>query len=1088
MNRYGVTVLVVLLAANMAVAAGATEILKATGATGGLVVHVGCGDGTMTAALGVREGYLVQGLDTSGGNVEAARKHISSKGLYGKVTARAFDGKTLPYRDNTVNLVVVTDPACRVPADEITRVLAPEGAAWICGKKRVKPRPAAIDEWTHYHHNPQGTMVGLDKVVAPLGGIQWMASPKWLRNHDFMTGMHAMVSAGGRVFYVIDEGLRNHIFLPPKWVLIARDAFNGTVLWRRDLKDWHPSNWPLKSGPGQFPRRLVAVGDRVFLTFGQTEPLTAVDAATGKTIRTYANTKATEEVIFEGGILYLLVNPNRKPVDYRATGTSYKQIGAASGGWAWSSTGPPESVMAVKAESGEVLWKHASKVAPLSLTLGGGRVYFANGQGAVALDRKTGKELWTSDKPAIKKVTTGGSVRAVYSDGVLVIATGTKTVGLSAKDGKGLWSGSLLHSSHHCPNDIFVLDGLVWSANTGVPQKTGTHLKAIDLHTGEIKKDFRAKNLPAFPMHPRCYPSRATTTYLMTNGMGTEFYKWGDTKVDIHHYVRGSCIYGVMPCNGLLYKPPDTCACYYQSKLEYFSALSPASALKKKTPESARLQKGPAYEAMLKPRPAIPHPSDWPMYRRDAERSGSSPSAVAGELKQRWSVALGGKASDAGLAKADKLTQPVIAGGKVFVSAVASHTLYALDAETGKVVWKHLAGGKIDSSPTVYANTVLFGCADGWVYCLRADDGALAWRYQVAPSDAQIVAFQNVESVWPVHGSVLIVKDTLYALAGRNMFFDGGMRLVRLNARTGKMISETLLDENDPATGKNLQTLISAKYMPIANADILTSDGERVYMQEQNFTLEGKRIGVGPTQPRGRSEDSARRPHLFCQTGLLDDMWFHRSFWIYGRDCGEGWGAYAGTRRTAPCGRIMAFDDKRIYGFRSDPLGNMLHPRTTYALFAADKIPALVAPTPPPAPKPKDKAKARRGKVKKPRRGRGGGIKQHWKVQTPGMLVSAMVLSKDRLFIAGPPDLADETKMLGYLPGADDAINKQLAAQNAAWQGKRGGLLRAVSLEDGQKLAECTLDSVPVFDGMSAAGGRLFLTTIDGKVVCVGGE
>ena len=1071
MKKHAVAILACLLAANLALAAPAADILKETGVTGGLVVHVGCGDGTLTAALGAGDGFLAQGLDTSGLNVAKARKTISDRGLYGKVTARTFDGKTLPYRDNMVNLIVVSDANCQVPNAEIMRALAPKGVAYINGTKQVKPRPGRIDEWTHYHHDPQGTMVGLDKVVAPLHGIQWVGGPKWLRNHDFMSSMHAMVSAGGRVFYVIDEGLRNHIFLPSKWVLIARDAFNGTVLWRRDLKDWHPNNWPLKSGPGQFPRRLVAVGNRVFVAFGQTAPLTVLDAVTGKTIRTCDRTKATEEIVFADGVLYLLVNPNRKPVDYKAAGTSYKEIGRASSKWAWSSNGPPESVVAVNAASGETLWTHKAKVAPLSLTLSDGKVFFANGSGMVALDRKTGKRLWVSRGPRISKVGTGGAVRAVYSDGVLVIASGTRTTGISTKDGKQLWTGSLLSSSHHCPNDIFLIDGLLWSAHTGTPQRNGTHIKALDLHTGAVKKDFTAKNLPAFPMHPRCYPSRATTQYLMTNGIGTEFYRLGDTKMTLHHYVRGSCVYGVMPCNGLLYKPPDSCACYYQSKLEHFCALSPASALQKKTPEADRLEKGPAYETIVNRKSSIVNPQDWPMYRRDAARSGSSPSTIPGGLAKRWSVKLDGK-----------LTQPVVAGGKAFVSSVGRQTLYALDANSGKVVWKYIAGGKIDSSPTVYKGTVLFGCADGRVYCLRADDGALAWRYLVAHADTQIVSQQHVESVWPVHGSVLIVNDTLYALAGRNLFFDGGMRLVRLNPETGKMISENVMDEKDPKTGKNLQTLITFKYMPIANSDIFSSDGKRIYMQEQNFNLEGKRLGIAPTEPGREPQGQKSGRHLFCQTGLLDDVWFHRSFWIYGDNCGEGWGAYAGTRRSTPCGRIMAFGKTRIYGFRSDPLGNMLHPRTSYKLFAADKNPTVA---PAPKPTPEAKRKARRGKGRRPR---GGGFKHHWQVATPGLLVNAMVLGPDRLFIAGPPDVADETKMLGYLPGADDKINRQLKAQSDAWQGKQGGLLRAVSLENGKKLSECKLDSVPVFDGMSAANGKLFMSTLDGTVVCIGGK
>ena len=1060
-----------ILTANVALAEPAADILKQAGVTGGLVVHIGCGDGTLTAALRAGEGYVVQGLDASAENVAKARKTISDKGLTGQVTARVFDGKTLPYRDNMVNLVVA-DAACPVPNEEILRVLAPNGVAWIGGKTQVKPRPAGLDDWTHYHHDPQGTMVGLDRVVGPPVGIQWMGEPKWLRNHDFMSSMHAMVSTGGRIFYVIDEGLRNHIFLPSKWMLIARDAFNGTILWKRELKDWYPNNWPLKSGPGQFPRRLVAVGNTVFVTFGQTEPLTAIDAVTGKTLRTYEATKATEEIIFDDGVLYLLVNPARKPVDYRAEGTSYKEINRAETGWAWTPAAPPASVMAVDAASGRTLWKHADKVVPLTLTLGDDKVFFSDGSGVLALDRKTGNPQWTSKGPAINKFPTGGSTRAVYADGVLLVADGVKLTGLSAKDGRQLWTESLLHSSHHCPNDLFLIDGLIWSANTGTAQRNGTHLKAIDLRTGEVKKDFTAQNLPVFPMHPRCYPSRATTQYIITNGMGAEFYRVGDTKLQAYNYVRGSCVYGVMPCNGLLYKPADSCCCYYQSKLEYFCALSPASGLVKKTAEADRLEKGPAYgDVAVGKAPAAA--AAWPMYRGDPERSGSAKAPVADALKQVWSVDLGGK-----------LTQPVLAGGKVFVAQVDRQTLYAMDAGSGRVLWTFVAGGRIDSSPTAHEGAVLFGCADGRVYCLRAADGALAWRYLVAPADRQMVSYDQVESIWPVHGSVLIVNGFLYALAGRNMFFDGGMRLVRLDPKTGNMLAEHVMDENDPETGKNLQTLITAKYMPVANPDIFSSDGKRIYMQEQNFDLDGKRLGIAPTLPQNKSEVEKGSPHLFCQTGLLDDVWFHRSYWIYGNDCGEGWGDYFKTRNSAPSGRLLVFDETRIYGYRSEPLANMLLPRTTYKLYAADKIPAQAGPLgPAETPKRGKAVKAIREKAQP-----GRAFTQHWETETSGLLVNAMVLTGQRLLLAGPPDLADETKMLGFLPGARDEINRQLQAQNESWQGKRGGLLWAVSTKDGGKLAEYKLDGVPVFDGMSAGEGKVFLSLTNGQVVCFGAK
>jgi hypothetical protein len=53
------------------------------------------------------------------------------------------------------------------------------------------------------------------------------------------------------------------------------------------------------------------------------------------------------------------------------------------------------------------------------------------------------------------------------------------------------------------------------------------------------------------------------------------------------------------------------------------------------------------------------------------------------------------------------------------------------------------------------------------------------------------------------------------------------------------------------------------------------------------------------------------------------------------------------------------------------------------------------------------------------------------------------------------------------------------------YEGSEGALLWAVST-DGEKLAQHQLDSVPVHDGMAAANGRLYLSTTDGKVLCLG--
>lgn len=45
-----------------------------------------------------------------------------------------------------------------------------------------------------------------------------------------------------------------------------------------------------------------------------------------------------------------------------------------------------------------------------------------------------------------------------------------------------------------------------------------------------------------------------------------------------------------------------------------------------------------------------------------------------------------------------------------------------------------------------------------------------------------------------------------------------------------------------------------------------------------------------------------------------------------------------------------------------------------------------------------------------------------------------------------------------------------------------------MSADDGTKIQETRLDVLPVFDGMIAAGGQVYVSTVDGKVVCQGAK
>ena len=78
--------------------------------------------------------------------------------------------------------------------------------------------------------------------------------------------MSAMVSAQGRIFTIMDEALNVSIRYMPDWKLIARDAFNGTLLWKRAIPLWTDHLRHFRAGPTHLPRRLVAVGNRVYVT------------------------------------------------------------------------------------------------------------------------------------------------------------------------------------------------------------------------------------------------------------------------------------------------------------------------------------------------------------------------------------------------------------------------------------------------------------------------------------------------------------------------------------------------------------------------------------------------------------------------------------------------------------------------------------------------------------------------------------------------------------------------------------------------------------------------------------------------------
>ncbi|MGB0582679.1 MAG: PQQ-binding-like beta-propeller repeat protein, partial [Limisphaerales bacterium] len=912
-----------------------SAIVKSSGVTGGLIVHLGSGDGNRTAKLRVHDGYMVQGWDRDASAVKAARENIRAKGVYGNVSIDRLDTKELPYIDNFVNLIVV-DEALGIPKSEIQRVLAPRGVALLAdGTRYTKPVPEDIDDWTHYFHNPSGNAVAQDDQVGPPRRMQWVGSPRWSRHHDRMASMSALVSAGGRLFYIMDEGSRVSIQLPSHWKLIARDAFNGTVLWRREIPKWHSQLWPLKSGPTQLARRLVATEKQIFATLNIDGPVESIDAATGKTLKKFAGSERAEEILHVDGEVYILVRDGGWELKDYLPKHNVGDQGRVRTEFVWDAR--PRRLIAYNATSGKKLWEAKDKITPLSVAVAEGTVAYYNGDQVVSLNQNTGKQNWAGEKASRRKlIPFNFAPRLVIHKDVVLFAGGEgKMQSFDLKSGKQLWEQKHDPSGYQSPQDLLVVGGLVWSASITSGRGEGV-FTGFDPRTGEIKKQF-PPNVKTYWFHHRCYIAKATEKFLMPSRTGIEFIDHEKEDWNINHWVRGGCLYGVMPANGLTYAPPHNCACYPEAKLYGFNALAPkASKPLSEIPAGTRFEKGPAFGKEVLATPA--KQSDWPTFRHDSKRSGFSGEGLPEDLGRDWQNNLGGR-----------LSALTVAGGGVYVAQIDQHTVHRIDEKDGKLKWSYTTGGRVDSPPTYWQGRVIFGSMDGWVYCLRANDGELIWRYRAAPVDQRTMAFEQVESVWPVHGNILVQDGVATFVAGRSTFLDGGLLLYKLDVATGKKLLEKNWDNLDPETGEDIQNRLETLQMQVGLPDILCSDGKHTYLRSQKIDDQGQRLEIGPISGSAAAQGAAQKgegAHLFAPMGYLDDTYFHRAYWVYGKNFAGGHNGYYQAGKYAPAGRMLVFNETNVFGFGRDPKYLRWTTTIEHQLFSAPRqIPDAPAPS-----------------------------------------------------------------------------------------------------------------------------------------------
>jgi len=1008
-------------------------------------VVIGCDDPALLADLRGAGPYLVHGLDGDPEKVAAARKHLRQKNLYGPVTVSRLRGGQLPYVDSLVNLIVVTGHT-QIPVEEMIRALCPRGVIADIRESKAeitrKDWPAELDEWTHYLYDASNNAVSNDTLVGPPLGLRWTCGPEYARSHEHFASMSAMVTTGGRIFYIIDEGPISSVFLPPQWKLVARDAFSGVLLWKKPITNWESHLRGFRSGPPEIGRRMVAKGDRVYVSLGYGEPVTVLDAATGKQFTTLAGTSGARELLLTGGVLYVLAddmtaaqhNERKKWINrtaptlkiwYRFPREAFPMYGS-------------QRIVAIKTGTGKLLWKQEFKapgeIAPATMAVNDGRICFQSVSHVVCLDAVEGSELWRGERPVATSRFSWSTPTLVIHDGVALTvdrkasdnvdksppARGSKwimssggsekkqeaeMIAFSLDDGKELWRAPC-SENYNVPLDIFVINSVVWVGNLRGGGDPGfTHGR--NLKTGKITATIPPQKAWG---HHRCYRNKATVRWIMVGRGGIQFIDPSSGTVKGNSWVRGGCQYGIMPANGLVYAPQHSCACNPESLLIGLNALSPLSSA---GTGQMPLEKGPAYGEISNLKSSS-STTGWPTYRRDVRRSGYQdlPAPVKPEIS--WTRKL-----------SPPITAPVAASGMVVAAERDRHTLHALSAANGEPAWTFIADGRIDSPPTLFKGLCLFGTRNGFVYCLRASDGAVAWRFRAAPRDRRIFAYEQLESVWPVHGSVL-VDDKLsggvaavYFAAGRSSFIDGGIHLYALELKTGKRLHKT----NVSMTRGDRK--IRQRVLP----DILSVQNDTVWMRG---------LGVDKNLAPVKA-----RPHLFAPRGFLDDTWWHRTYWIYGTEIGGGYTYWPLVGNRSPAGRLLAFGDgELIYGYgRMAYRAGKGHVRPDmakdYKLFAEVLDPA-----------PADtRDEDRKRQIK-------------WTAQLP-FVARSMVVTRDALLVAGGKSPTESAESHGP------------------------GIFWVASREDGSKKAACVLPAPPVLDGIALTDAGVFVSTIDGTVVCL---
>jgi outer membrane protein assembly factor BamB len=105
------------------------------------------------------------------------------------------------------------------------------------------------------------------------------------------------------------------------------------------------------------------------------------------------------------------------------------------------------------------------------------------------------------------------------------------------------------------------------------------------------------------------------------------------------------------------------------------------------------------------------------------------------------------------------------------VNLVPGH-IVKLDAKTGKIIWKHLLPGRAESSPVVIDHTVYFGCETGELLALSTNSGDVRWATQLGGPVKAAPAYDDGKLYVGDYGGDMNAVD---AMSGKLLWQSGSL-------------------------------------------------------------------------------------------------------------------------------------------------------------------------------------------------------------------------------------------------------------------------------------------------------------------------